>query len=46
MFAGYDQFGFPGGNALVLRAILGREPRTLRDFINELASADHGQADL
>lgn len=30
MYADYDQHGFPGGNALVLRAILGREPRTLR----------------
>ena len=46
MFADYDQFGFPGGNGLVLRAILDREPRTLRDFVNELAAADHGQADL
>jgi uncharacterized protein YbjT (DUF2867 family) len=46
MFADYDQFGFPGGNALVLRTILDREPRTLRDFINELATADQGHADL
>ena len=46
MFADYDQFGFPGGNALVLRTILNREPRTLRDFINELATADQGHADL
>ena len=37
MFADYDQYGFPGGNALVLRAILGREPRTLRQYIQELA---------
>lgn len=33
----YDRYGFPGGNALVLRAILGREPRTLRQYIQELA---------
>ncbi len=37
MFADYDKFGFPGGNALVLRAILGREPRGLRAFFGELA---------
>ena len=45
MFADYDQFGFPGGNALVLRTILDREPRTLRDYIYELAAADHGRMD-
>lgn len=38
MYANYDQYGFPGGNALVLRAILGREPRTLRQYIQELAN--------
>ncbi|OWY69053.1 epimerase [cyanobacterium TDX16] len=38
MYANYNQYGFPGGNALVLRAILGREPRTLRQYIQELAS--------
>ena len=38
----YNQFGFPGGNALVLRAILDREPRTLSSFFAELASG--GQA--
>lgn len=37
MDADYDQHGFPGGNALVLRAILGREPRTLRQYLQELA---------
>lgn len=37
MYVHYDQHGLPGGNALVLRAILDREPRTLRDFIFELA---------
>ena len=37
MYANYDQYGFPGGNALVLRAILGREPRSLRQYIQELA---------
>ncbi len=35
MFADYAQYGFPGGNALVLSSILGRAPRTLRDFFEE-----------
>lgn len=39
MFADYAQYGFPGGSALVLRAILGREPRTLTDFLKEQANA-------
>ncbi len=38
MYADYDQYGFPGGNALVLRTILRREPRTLRQYIQELAN--------
>ncbi|MBW4617546.1 MAG: NmrA family NAD(P)-binding protein [Desmonostoc vinosum HA7617-LM4] len=38
MYADYDQYGFPGGNALVLRAILGREPRSLQQYIQTLAS--------
>ncbi|MEH2415634.1 NmrA family NAD(P)-binding protein [Nostoc sp.] len=38
MYAHYDRYGFPGGNALVLRAILGREPRSLRQYFYELAS--------
>ncbi len=38
MYADYDQYGFPGGNALVLRTILGREPRTLRQYIQALAN--------
>ncbi len=37
MYEHYDQHGFPGGNALVLRAILGREPRTLANYLRELA---------
>ncbi len=32
----YDRYGFSGGNALVLKAILGREPRTVKQFIQEL----------
>ncbi len=38
MYADYDQFGFPGGNALVLRSILEREPRTLRAYLEEQAA--------
>ncbi|MBC7969712.1 MAG: NmrA family NAD(P)-binding protein [Verrucomicrobia bacterium] len=38
MYEDYDQFGFPGGNAIVLRAILGREPRSLQQYFQELAS--------
>jgi uncharacterized protein YbjT (DUF2867 family) len=40
MMSHYDRHGFAGGNALVLRAILGRrEPRSLRDYFAELAAA-------
>jgi uncharacterized protein YbjT (DUF2867 family) len=38
MFDWYDRRGLQG-NALTLRAILGREPRTLRAFFAELAAA-------
>jgi uncharacterized protein YbjT (DUF2867 family) len=38
MMAHYDRHGLPGGNALVLRAILRREPRSLRDYFAELAA--------
>jgi uncharacterized protein YbjT (DUF2867 family) len=38
MMAHYDEHGFPGGNALVLRAILGREPRSLNQYLHELAT--------
>jgi hypothetical protein len=38
MMAHYDRHGLPGGNALVLRAILGHEPRSLRDYFAELAA--------
>lgn len=40
MFTDYDTHGFHGGNDLVLRTLLGRPPRTLEQFIAELASAD------
>jgi uncharacterized protein YbjT (DUF2867 family) len=38
MYAHYDRYGFPGGNALVLQAILGREPRSLRHYFDYLAA--------
>ena len=38
MYAHHDQYGFPGGNAVVLRAIVGREPHTLRQYVQELAN--------
>jgi uncharacterized protein YbjT (DUF2867 family) len=38
MIAHYDRYGLPGGNPLVLRALLGREPRTLSDYFGELAA--------
>lgn len=38
MMTHYDLHGFPGGNALVLRAVLGREPRTLEGYFRELAN--------
>ena len=38
MMAHYDRHGLPGGNAVTLRAVLGREPRTLKDYFRELAS--------
>lgn len=37
MYADYNEHGFPGGNAIVLKAILDREPRTLTQYIQELA---------
>jgi len=45
-FAGIDAFysrhGFPGGNDLVLRTILGRPPRTMEAYIGQLAAAPRG----
>jgi uncharacterized protein YbjT (DUF2867 family) len=38
MFAWYDKRGLLG-NALILRAILGREPRTLNAYLEELAAS-------
>ena len=41
MYEDYDRYGFPGGNALVLRAILEREPRTLLEYLQERANRDN-----
>lgn len=41
MFEHYDESGLRG-NSLTLRAILGREPRTLRTYFEELAKAKRG----
>jgi len=38
MFAWYDKRGLLG-NALILRAILGREPRTLKTYLEELTAS-------
>jgi hypothetical protein len=38
MYEDYDRYGFPGGNAIVLQAIIGREPRSVRQYIDELAN--------
>jgi uncharacterized protein YbjT (DUF2867 family) len=38
MFADYTAHGFHGGNNLVLRTILGRDPRTLDSYVAELAA--------
>lgn len=34
----YDEFGLPGGNDLILRSILKREPRAISSYISELSS--------
>ena len=38
MMGHYDKHGLPGGNPLVLRSILGREPRSLKDYFRELSA--------
>lgn len=38
LFAEFDAHGLSGGNGLVLRAILGREPRSFRQFLGDLAT--------
>jgi uncharacterized protein YbjT (DUF2867 family) len=38
----YDHYGLPGGNDLVLRAVLGHDPRTLVQYFGEVASRLYG----
>jgi uncharacterized protein YbjT (DUF2867 family) len=40
MFAEYDRHGFHGGNSLVLSSILGHSPRSLEDYVTELARSN------
>jgi uncharacterized protein YbjT (DUF2867 family) len=44
LYEHYDRHGFPGGNDLVLRDILERTPRTLQQFIGELAASSRRMA--
>lgn len=44
LYEHYDRHGFPGGNDLVLREILEREPRTLQQYIGELAVSSQRMA--
>ncbi len=37
MYADYNQYGLRGGNPMVLSGLLGREPRTLKQFFHEMA---------
>jgi uncharacterized protein YbjT (DUF2867 family) len=37
LYANYDRCGFHGGNGVILRSVLGREPRALRPYFRELA---------
>ncbi|MEO7126596.1 MAG: NmrA family NAD(P)-binding protein [Nakamurella sp.] len=46
MFADYDKHGFHGGNSLVLQAILGRGPRSISGYVNELVGASFVGASL
>jgi uncharacterized protein YbjT (DUF2867 family) len=44
MFEDYNDHGLPGGNALALKCILGREPRTLAQYFQELARREQKAA--
>lgn len=37
MYANYNKNGFKGGNDIILRALLNREPKTLQDYLREMA---------
>jgi hypothetical protein len=38
MYAEYNQYGFHGGNATVLKCLLGHDPRSLKQYLHELAA--------
>lgn len=40
MYEDFDRHGLPGGNPLVLRAVLEREPRSLADYLRQRAQRD------
>jgi uncharacterized protein YbjT (DUF2867 family) len=44
MYIDLDQGGLPGGNALVLQAILGREPRGIAEYVAELSGRERAAA--
>ena len=44
MYADFDEGGLPGGNSIVLEAVLGRAPRTLDQFVEELATRESAVA--
>ena len=44
MFAEYDAHGLSGGNAVVPKSILGREPRMFKQYFGELAARDRRAA--
>ena len=44
MYADFDEGGLPGGNSIVLEAVLGRVPRTLDQFVEELATRESAVA--
>jgi len=44
LYEHYDRHGFPGGNALVLTDILNREPRSLQQYIREMAACRRSMA--
>ncbi len=42
MYSEYDRYGFHGGNGLVLEAVLGRAPRSMEQYLQELAARPAG----
>ena len=44
MYGDYSEHGLPGGNAMALRCMLNREPRTLKQYFQELATREQKAA--